>query len=118
MCLEKILLSGEEYERILKLNIIKVTSTLTQRNNRMSFIEIKKAVKGFPILKKENITVNEWEGLNLLDLSHTEISKPSASTLKIYKVPRTLWHSSKKIFSRQGLPGIDCYWDKWTIVHC
>jgi len=26
----------------------------------MSFIEIKKAVKGFPILKKENITVNEW----------------------------------------------------------
>lgn len=39
---------------------ISPTSTPTQRENRMSFIEVKKAIKGFPILGKENITVKEW----------------------------------------------------------
>jgi len=36
------------------------SSTPTQREIGMSFMEVKKAVKGFPILGKEKITVKEW----------------------------------------------------------
>jgi len=44
----------------LNLGTSSYSSTPTRRDNRMSFIEVKKAVKSFPILRKENITVKEW----------------------------------------------------------
>jgi len=67
------------------------TNTPTQRESRMSFIEVKKAIKGFPILGKENITVKEW-----------------ATTLE-YFFSSEKWTSEKNIFeacllTTTGLP--------------
>jgi len=44
----------------LNLGTFSSSSTPIRRDIRMSFIEVKKVVKGFPILGKENITVKEW----------------------------------------------------------